>query len=421
MIPGDLRIHALLLLILLGTQAFFTALAIRNVRYSERMIRDESAWLESELDVTDPERIIEYTRIKTGFSHLQSWIGLSLLLLVLYAGVFTEAVHIIEALEYGPVVGGILFFTGLAVLLQLYSIPFELIDTFIIEDLFDFNQQTIRLWIRDTLLGLLITVALTVVLAGGLLYVIERFPTWWWLAGTGLFFGFSLLFLVVYPRVIAPLFNDFTPIESGELRDAIESVFDRAGFRCDELYSMDASRRSSHSNAYFVGFGRTKRVVLFDTLIEHMSIEEIQGVLAHELAHWKRKHIWKRMVPSNLRTAIVLFALWAILESTWVFDLFALPTSATYAGLLIGILFVTPLLQFSAPLTNRQSLAHEREADRFAVDVLDDPEPMVGALSGLAEENLANPFPDPIYAAFHYSHPPIPERIRLLREAGNNG
>lgn len=420
MIPGDIRIHALLLLILFGTQAFFTVLAVRNLRYSEEMIRDERDWLTSELAMEDPDAVIDYTRIKTGFSHLQSWIGLIVLVLVLYTGLFTDAVLVIESLGYGPVLGGALFFTGLAVVLQLYSVPFDLVDTFVIEELFDFNRQPIRLWIRDAVIGLAMTIVLSAVLAGALLFVIEQFPTWWWLVGTALFLGFSLVMLVLYPRVIAPLFNEFTPIESGELRDAIESVFDRAGFRCDELYSMDASRRSSHSNAYFVGFGRTKRVVLFDTLIEHMQIDEIQSVLAHELAHWKRRHIWKRMLPTTIRTAAVLFVLWGILQSTWVFDLFALPAHATYAGLLVGLLFINPLMRFSAPLTNRQSLAHEREADRFAVEVMGDSEPMVGALTGLADENLSNPFPDPLYATFHYSHPPIPERIRILREAASS-
>ena len=420
MIPGDPRIHAIFLAILIGTQAFFTALAIRNIRHSETMITAEESWLDAALDISDPDAVIDYTRRRTGFSHLQSWVGLLILLLVLYSGLFTDAVLLVESLGFDPILGGTFFFVGLAVALQLYSIPFDLVDTFVIEEVFDFNQQTVRLWIRDAIIGLLMTIVFTALLVGILLAIIEWFPMFWWVLGTIVFLAFSLIMLIVYPRVIAPLFNEFTPIESGELRDAVEAVFDRAGFRCDELYTMDASRRSSHSNAYFVGFGRTKRVVLFDTLIEHMEIDEIQSVLAHELAHWQERHIWKRMVPTTIRTVLVLFVLWAILQSTWIYELFALPYTATYAGLVIAILFVNPLMQFTAPITNRQSLAHEREADRFAVEVMNDAEPMVGALSGLAEENLANPFPDPLYATFHYSHPPIPERIRRLREAADS-
>lgn len=417
MLPGDPRLHGLLIVVLVGTQAFFTALAIRNVRHSGVTIRAERAWLTEELDVEEPEDVINYTRAKTGHSHLQSWIGLVLLLVLLYAGVLTDAVLAIEALGLGPVGGGVIFFVGLAVVMHLYAIPFDLVDTFVIEELFEFNNQTPRLWLRDAVLGLALTVAISAVVVGVLLLFIEMLPTWWWLAGAGFFVAFALVMQVVYPRVIAPLFNDFEPIDSGDLREGVEAVFDRAGFQCEELYTMDASRRSSHVNAYFVGFGRTKRVVLFDTLVERMDLPEVQSVLAHELAHWQKKHVWKRLGAAGIRIAVVLFVLWWVVGQTWVFELFGVPVSATYAGLFVGLLFVMPLMRLTAPLENRLSLAHEREADRFAVDVMDDGEPMVNALTRLAGENLSNPFPDPIYAAFHYTHPPIPERIRRIREA----
>lgn len=418
MLPGDPRFHALLLVILVGTQAFFTALAIRNVRHSTGAIRSEESWLQEELGVDDPESVIQYTLAKTGLSELRSWIGLVALLFVLYAGVLTAAIELVESVAPGPVIGGILFFVGLAVVVQLFSIPFDLVDTFVIEEIFDFNEQTPRLWLRDTVLGLFISALLTVVVIGALVWFIEALPTWWWLAGTAFFVVFALVMQVVYPRVIAPLFNDFEPIDEGELRSGVEEVFERAGFSCEELYTMDASRRSSHVNAYFVGFGRTKRVVLFDTLIERMQLPEIQSVLAHELAHWQKRHVWKRLGASAIRIGVMLLVLWYLVGAEWVYALFELPEAATYAGLFVGLLFVGPLAQLTSPLENRLSLAHEREADRFAVEVMDDAEPMADALGRLAGENLANPFPDPLYAAFHYSHPPIPERIRRIREYG---
>ena len=418
MLPGDPRLHALLVFILVSSQAFFTVLAIRNLRYSASTIRSETAFLTDDLGFEDPDRVIHYNRAKTALSHLQSWLGLGALLLVLYTGLLTSIVEWIEAFSLGPVIGGITFFVGLSVALTVFSLPFDVVDTFVIEELFEFNQQTPRLFVRDAIVGLALSVVLAAVVVGAILAFIEAVPTWWWLAGTAFFLVFAVGMQVIYPRVIAPLFNDFEPIESGELRDGVEDVFERAGFRCEELFTMDASRRSSHVNAYFVGFGRTKRVVLFDTLVDRMGLPEIQSVLAHELAHWKRNHVWKRLGVSAIRIAVLLFVLWAILQSTAVYSLFALPTAATYAGLFVALLFVTPLLQLTAPLTNRVSLAHEREADRFAVQVMDDPEPMAAALADLASENLANPFPDPLYAAFHYSHPPIPERIRRIRETG---
>ena len=419
MIPGDPRLHVLLLALLIGSQAFFSALAVRNLRYSARTIEAERDWVVDELDIEDPQAVIDYNRLKTGLSHLQSWIGLGFLLVILSSGLFSAAVGAVDALGPGPIAGGIVFFAGIIVILQLYAAPFDLVNTFIVEEQFDFNNQTPRLWLRDTMVGLAISLVLTAVLIGVLLAVIEFLPTWWWLAGTAFFLAFVLVMQVIYPRVIAPLFNDFDRIESGELREGVEAVFDRAGFSCEELYTMDASRRSSHLNAYFVGFGRTKRVVLFDTLVDRLSLAEIQSVLAHELAHWQRNHIWKRMGISSVRIGVVLFILWWLLDQPWLYELFALPETATYAGLIVGALFVGPVMDLTAPLENRFSLAHEREADDFAVEVMDDGDPMAEALAGLAAENLANPFPDPLYATFHYSHPPIPERIRRIRDASS--
>lgn len=416
MLPGDLRLHLVLVLLLVGTQAFFTWLAVRNVRYSAKMVSAESEWLESEFEIEDPFEIVAYTRTKTALSQLQSWIGLAFLLVILYAGIFSDAVVFLEFLGLGPIAAGIVFFVGLVVLAQVYGLPFDAVDTFVVEELFEFNTQTPRLWLRDAVVGLVLSVILTAAVVAAILAFIAFIPTWWWLVGALFFLGFSLIMQIVYPRVIAPLFNDFEPIESGDVREAVEDVFDRAGFRCEELYTMDASRRSRHVNAYFVGFGRTKRVVLFDTLLDRMDLPEVQSVLAHELAHWQYRHIWKRLGVGTVRIAGVLLVLWYALSGPWLFDLFALPEEMTFAGLFVGFLFVMPILQWTAPIENRLSLSHEREADRFAVDVMDDPEPMADALARLGGENLANPFPDPTYAAFHYSHPPIPERIRRIRD-----
>lgn len=408
--------HAALLVLLIGTHAFFTLLAITNVRYSERMLDQERDWLVDRLALDDPDDVIGYTRLKTGTSHLQSWIGLAILLLILYSGLFSRVVWYLQETLANAFVAGIVFFVGFVFVLQLFSAPFDILDTFVVEELYDFNNQTIPLWIRDAVLGMAVAALLTVVVVGVLLMFVMWFPTWWWLAGTGFFVVFSLVMQVVYPRAIAPMFNDFEPIESGQLRDAVENVFDRAGFTCEELYTMDASRRSSHINAYFVGFGRTKRVVLFDTLIDRLGLSAIQSVLAHELAHWKRRHVWKQLAGSTIRIAAMLFVLWYLIDTTWLYAMFDLPQNAVYAGLFLGLLFVSPLLRLTAPIENRLSLSHEREADRFAVSVMEDPEPMIEALETLASENLSNPFPHPVYATFHYSHPPIPDRIRSIRE-----
>ena len=408
-----LELHAAFVVLLVGTQTFFTALAVLDVRHAGRLIDRKRAWLDERLGVDDTDELGDYHRLTTAFSELQSWVGLAALLVVLYAGGLTWAVDLLAATGLSTVLQGIVFFTGLVVAAQLFSLPFSIVSTFGIEEIFDFNQQTPRLFARDTVLTLGISLVFTAILGGAILASITALPTLWPLAAWLLFVAFSLVMQVLYPRVIAPLFNDFDPVESGELREAVEDVFERAGFSTSDIYTMDASRRSSQLNAYFIGFGRTKRVVLFDTLVDSMEIPELQGVLAHELAHWKEAHIWKQFASSAVRMGIVFAALGALVAFEPLYTAFGIPETSTYAGLLLAALIVGPVLQFTAPLANRLSLKHEREADSFAADVMGS-EPMVDALARLANENLANPFPHPWYATFHYSHPPIPERIRLL-------
>lgn len=411
-----LELHALFIALLVGTELFFTALAVVNLRYGERAVRDEESWVRNRLDVDDPERMLDYNRAKLGIGLLETWVGLGFVLLVLYSGLLGDVVDAIESTGWHPLLRGVVFFLATASVFYLAELPFDAVDSFVVEEIFDFNRQTARLWVRDSIVGLGISLVFTAVLGGAVLAFIGWLPTLWWLAAWVLFVGFSLIMLVIYPRVIAPLFNDFEPVDAGDLRQAVTDVFDRAGFSCSQIYVMDASRRSSHSNAYFVGFGRTKRVVLFDTLIDQMSIPEIQSVLAHELAHWKRAHVWKRLAGSAVRMGVMLFVLWYLIDTPWLYAMFGLPAGTEYVGLVVASLWLLPLSRLSAPIENRLSLKHEREADTFAVRIMGNGDHLVDALCRLVGENLSNPFPHPVYATFHYTHPPIPDRIRHIRE-----
>ncbi|MFP4687888.1 MAG: M48 family metallopeptidase, partial [bacterium] len=287
--------------------------------------------------------------------------------------------------------------------------------TFVVEEIFDFNKQTVFLWLKDLLKELLLVVVFTAIIAGAILWFISFLPETWWLAAWGFTVFFGLLMQIIYPRIIAPLFNEFEPIEEGELYEAVREVFDRAGFECSQVYSMDASRRSGHSNAYFVGFGKTKRVVLFDTLIEQMEIPQLQAVLAHELAHWKKGHIWKNILQGALKNLAVFYIIFHLLDSDWLYQMFEISPSATYAGLVLAGAWISPINRWLSPLENYFSVKHEKEADDFALQVMRGSAPMVEALYRLVGENLSNPFPHPLYTVFHYSHPPVPSRIRRLQ------
>jgi STE24 endopeptidase len=417
-----LAAHVVLVGLVVGTTALYSALSILNVRYGAREVRANGDWLDEELGVDDPEEILGYQRANAGASLLKTWVSLTLLLGALYTGVFTATVDALADTGLDPVLQGVAFVAGLLVAQRIVAAPFSLYSTFAIEEIFGFNEQTPKLWLKDQLLGLAVGLAIVLPLAGALFWLIDAFATPVWVgAGWALLVGFGLLMQILYPRVIAPLFNDFVPLEDEDARDAIEGLFERSGFSASGIYTMDASRRSTHLNAYFVGFGSTKRVVLFDTLLEELSTPELEGVLAHELAHWKFNHVWKRVGASALQMGIVFAVFGWLLGTDWLPELFDLPAEATYAHLIVAILFVYPILELTAPLMNRLSLAHEREADAFAVEQLGAAEPMVGALATLASENLANPFPHPWYAAFTQSHPPIPERMRLVRETVADG
>jgi STE24 endopeptidase len=412
--------HLAFLALLVGSEVLFGWLDVLNLRHGEQTVRERSEWVTDVLGVEDTESLVDYNRASTGLSRLQAVVSTAFILLVLYSGLFADAVAAVQGLGLSSVLSGVTFVVGAVVTLQVVSWPFDVVDTFVVEEVFEFNEQTPRLWLRDTLLQLVISAVLVGVLAGALLWVVEAFPSLWALGGAVLFLAFSLVMQVVYPRVIAPLFNDFDPIEEGALRDAVEDVFERAGFACEQVYEMDASRRSSHSNAYFIGFGRTKRVVLFDTLVDQMDLDEVESVLAHELAHWKRNHVWKLLGASTLQVALVLGIAQVLMTQGWLYAMFLPGELAAerldYAGLVLALLWAMPLNQLTAPLSNKLSLAYEREADSFAVDVMGEDQAMSSALANLVSENLSNPFPHPWYAAFHYNHPPVPDRIRYIEE-----
>ncbi len=411
-------LHAAFLLLVVGSTLFFLGLAVLNVRHAKQQVHERADWLAETLGIDEPDRLLEYHRLTTATSHLQEILTVGILLLVLYSGVFAWFVELITETISNDVLAGVGIFVGLTLGLQVLRLPFSAFETFGIEAAFDFNEQSPRLFVRDTLVSTGIGVVLVALVGGAVLAVISQFPNWWWLGATAVVGAFSVASQILVPRVIMPLFYDFDPIESGDLRSAVETVFDRAGFTCEDVYEMNASSRSGHSNAFFTGFGAAKRVVLFDTLIEQLETRELQSVLAHELAHWKKGHIWQGMAVSVLQAGVMLFLAQRLMETTWLYELFGVP-AVPAAGLVLAVLWLEPLFQFIQPVSNRLWLSNEREADAFAVAVMEGGKPLADALAKLQRENLGNPFPHPYYETFHYQHPPVPERIHELTGEDN--
>ncbi|MDL0135593.1 M48 family metallopeptidase [Halobacterium sp. MBLA0001] len=408
--------HVVFLALVAGTTLLFASLAALNVRYAERTVRERNAWLATHIGVDDPGELLAYHRLGTAVSQLRSVVLAGAVLGVLYTGAFGAAVAFVYDTVGSDVLAGVALLVGATVAMQVARVPFDAVETFGVESAFGFNEQSPALFARDALLSAGLAGVFVAVLGGAVLVAVAALPEWWFVAATGIVGVFLLATQVLVPRVVMPLFYDFDPVDEGGLRDAIEDVFDRAGFACEQVYVMNASSRSGHSNAFFTGFGATKRVVLFDTLIDQMGETELQAVLAHELAHWKNGHIWQTIGAATLQAGVVLFVASRLLDAGWLYGMFGVPEQPA-AGLLLAGVWLQPLSRLTAPLQNKLWLANEREADAFAVDVMGDGEPLADALGALTSQNLGNPFPHPYYEAFHYQHPPVPERIRYLTAA----
>jgi STE24 endopeptidase len=300
-------------------------------------------------------------------------------------------------------------------LLGIPSIPFEWWEQFRIEAKAGFNRTTLGLWLADRLKGLALTLVIGFPLLWALLALVHRAGSSWWIWGFVLVFGFQLAALLLYPRLILPLFNKLSPLPAGELRARLLALGDRTGFRAATIQVIDGSKRSAHSNAYFTGFGRFRRIVLFDTLIAQLAPTELEAVLAHEIGHYRKGHIPKRLA---LAAVSLLCGFWLIAwlaARPWFNGAFGLPPGALApAFLLFGLLSGLVTFWFT-PLGNLLSRRHEYEADAFAREAMATPEPLVGALRRLAEKNLSNLTPHPWFSAFYYSHPTIVERERALR------
>ena len=310
---------------------------------------------------------------------------------------------------------GIFFFAGLIVAESVLRIPFSLLHHFRVERRHGFNRMGFRLWASDWAKSLGLALVLGSILAGGALLLVARSPVWWWLWVWVFFLIFSLLLLYVSPYVIEPLFFKLEPVRTAGLEESIRELLGRAGLRAARVFQMDASRRSAHSNAYFTGLGRVKRIVLFDTLVQQLDTDEILAVLAHEAGHWKRRHVRKRIAVTEAIALGVLFAASRLIGAPSLPRLFGLAT-ASFPARAVMLVAIGGLLAFPlTPLASWLSRRYEWEADRFAADLTRAPERLASALAKLARENLSNLHPHPLYSRFYDSHPPVVERIRHLR------
>lgn len=364
-------------------------------------------------------KAVSYTLAKSRFGMVTGIFDAVILALVVFSGVLPALWKVISGWGApGAIWDDALFILFTGVLISIPSLPFEWWEQFRLEERFGFNKSTQALWVADKFKGTALMFAIGFPLLWALLALVRGAGGGWWIWGFGLLFGFQLLMLILYPKVILPMFNKLTPLPEGDLRTRLLALGDRTGFQAKTIEVIDGSKRSGHSNAYFTGFGRFRRIVLFDTLIAQLTPEELEAVLAHEIGHYRRGHIPRMIALSAVMMLAGFAALAWLAQSAWFNPAFGFPVGAMApAFLLFGLLSGLVTFWFS-PIMNLLSRKHEYEADAFARAAMGGPTAMIGALCKLAQKNLTNLTPHPWFSGFHYSHPTLVERERALAKAG---
>ncbi|MDH5594539.1 MAG: M48 family metallopeptidase [Gammaproteobacteria bacterium] len=316
-------------------------------------------------------------------------------------------------MAFSPIMTGIAVLLSAMLIMSLLEIPMSVYHTFVIEERFGFNKTTPKLFVVDMIKNTILTLAIGTPLIWVFLWLMENAGSLWWFYAWAVWMGFALLMMWAYPAFIAPLFNKFEALEDESLATRIQNLLERCGFKSKGIFVMDGSKRSAHGNAYFTGLGANKRIVFFDTLIKSLSPDEVEAVLAHELGHFKRKHIQKRIGVTFVTSLIGLWLLGWVMQQEWFYHGLGVQASSNYIALMLFMLVSPVFTFFMHPIMSFFSRKHEFEADDFAA-MQTNANDLIQALVKLYEENANTLTPDPIYSAFHDSHPPAPVRVAHL-------
>jgi STE24 endopeptidase len=400
--------------------AVFLVLRIADVLNLSRLRGDPPDDFRDVFDGATYSKALAYARERLRFGIVEAVFDFVLLLGFWFCGGFGAWDRIVRSAGWGPIPTGLAYIAGLFFAQDSASLPFQVHSVFSIEARFGFNKTTVRTFVWDKVK----TWALTALLGGALLSAVLAFFTWAgrgaWAWAWGAATVFSLFAQFVAPTWIMPLFNKFTPLPDGELRTSVFDLARRAEFGLANIFVMDGSRRSSKTNAFFTGFGRTKRIALFDTLIRRHTVPELVSVMAHEIGHYKKRHVLIGEALSILEFGGIFYLLSLFLSIPAIFAAFGAAPSVHVGLALFGVVFSPASFLLGLGLS-ALSRRHEYEADRFALEWAGGPEPMIAALKKLAADNLSQLMPHPFYVALHYSHPPLPARVAALRRAESGG
>ena len=363
------------------------------------------------------QRAADYTGAKTRFAMLSIVVEAAIALIFTFGGGL-QALHELTAAWFEPgILRGLALIGGVALVTMVIDIPFSLYRTFVIEERYGFNKVTVKLFWIDFIKGLAVGAALGLPLIAAVLWLMERMGEWWWFYAWLTLMGYMLFVQAIAPTWIMPIFNKFSPLQDDVLQKRVEALLQRCGFKVKGLMVMNGSLRSSHGNAFFTGFGKTKRIVFFDTLLSRLEPQEVEAVLAHELGHFKLKHVIKGIIQSFIITLGFLWLLGWLLDKPWFYEGLGVTTPSTAMALVLFSIVVPVFTFLFQPLSAMVSRKHEFEADAFAAQYTPAAD-LITALVKLYKDNASTLTPDPLHSAVYDSHPPATTRIARLQQAG---
>ncbi len=383
---------------------------IHIIRHRNEVPKD----FEGKIDLSAHQKAADYTLAKTRIATLSTIIGSGVLVMLTLGGIINMLLSITQAYIAHDIWSGVALIMSVFILSHFIELPVDVYQTFKIEQKFGFNRTTAGQFIKDQFLQIALMLIIGTPLLYALLTIMGQMGEYWWLYAWLLTISFTFFMTWLVPTFIAPLFNTFTPLEDEALKSRIQQLFERCGFNSKGIYVMDGSKRSGHGNAYFTGIGNNKRIVFYDTLIESLNTDEIEAVLAHELGHFKCKHLTKHMIVSTFVTLAGFALLGWLKQENWFFDGLAMVQINDAIALLLFILVLPIFTTFTQPISSHFQRKFEFEADEFA-STMAKPEHLIQALVKLYRENASTLTPDPLYSSFHHSHPPAGVRIDHLK------
>lgn len=405
---------AIILAILIGDYLIDVIVEILNLRCASVVLPKEFVGFYDAQKYTQSQN---YLKESTRFTLIKSTIFTSLVLLFILSGGFNFVDKVARSFHLAPILTGLIFAAILMLAVQVLDIPFSTYRTFVIEEKYGFNKTTVRTFVLDILKSLILGAIIGGIIFSAILWFFAKTGSWAWVYCWIAVAVFQLFLLFIAPVVILPLFNKFIPLEDGELRTTIEQYAAQEDFKIKGIFKMDASRRSTKVNAFFTGFGQYRRIALFDTLITKLGIDELVSVLAHEIGHYKKRHILKRIAIATLTYGVMFLILSLFINNEGLFAAFKMEKTSIYASLFFFGFLYTPVNMLFSVFSNFLFRRHEYEADAYAVSTYKRPEAFVAALKKLTVENLSNLTPHPLKIFLYYSHPPVLQRIQTIRQA----